>query len=474
MSDICYSLEQILCPEQRGLLSLVGAGGKTSLLFHLAHQLARSGKRVLTTTTTKIFVPTPDQSQTLLIDADPAAILLQASTRLQTTNHITAAAHCIVNGKLHGFAPEAIRAFRESGLFDWILVEADGAASRPLKAPAGHEPVIPPDTTLLVAVAGLEVIGQRLSEELVFRSALAAPLMGLAVGEIITESALARLFAHPSGCFKEAPPLARRFIFLNKADSPERCECGSRIAEHLRQLESPPAEAMIVGQALNGVKVHAVHQLFNGVVMSRVPRVTGIVLAAGRGRRMGQTKQLLPFQGQTILECVVDNALASKLHRIIVVLGYQADAVEPLMEGRDVTVAVNPSFENGQSSSLKSGLQAVTDEADAVLFLLGDQPLVTTGTINHILSAYGTSPASPIVAPSFEGKRGNPVLFSRETFYRIESLSGDCGARPLFQEYSERILQVPVEDPCIHFDLDTEEDYRQLLQWERRQTEDCN
>ena len=197
--------------------------------------------------------------------------------------------------------------------------------------------------------------------------------------------------------------------------------------------------------------------------MSRVPCVTGIILAAGKGSRMGQTKQLLPFRGQTILECVVDSALASKLQRVIVVLGYQADALEPLMAGRDVTVVVNRSFENGQSSSLKTGLQAVTDEADAVLFLLGDQPLVTETTINLILNAYETSPVSPVVVPVYHGKRGNPVLFSRETFSRIASLSGDNGARPLFQEYSGRILQVPVDDPCILLDIDTEENYQHLL-----------
>lgn len=259
MTDCRYQLERILCPEPRGVLSLVGAGGKTSLLFHLAHALARFGKRVLTTTTTKIFAPTPEQSQSILVDDDPAAILLQASGCLHSTNHITAAMLTLDNGKLQGFAPEAISIFQESGLFDWILVEADGAARRPLKAPARHEPVIPPDTTVLVAVAGLEVIGQPLSEEMVFRSTLAGPLMELDVGEIITESALARLLAHSLGSFKCAPPLARRFIFLNKADSPERCDCAARVAENLRQLENPPAETLIVGQALNGVTVHAVH-----------------------------------------------------------------------------------------------------------------------------------------------------------------------------------------------------------------------
>ena len=197
--------------------------------------------------------------------------------------------------------------------------------------------------------------------------------------------------------------------------------------------------------------------------MIRLPGVTGIVLAAGKGSRMGRTKQLLPFRGQTILECVVDSALASSLQRVIVVLGHQAEVMEPLLRGRDVTVVFNPLYDSGQSSSLKAGLREVTEETGAVLFLLGDQPLVTTGTINRILSAYETAPTSPIVMPVFEGKRGNPVLFSRATFPRLETLSVDCGARPLFEEYAGNILLVPVTDPFIHFDIDTEEDYRRLL-----------
>lgn len=255
-------IEKILLLEPQGVLSLTGGGGKTNLMFHLARQLVQSGKKVLTTTTTKIFVPTAEQSETVLVAADPAMILQQASSYPNATRHITAAAALLADaGKLKGFAPEAIRTFAESGLFDWILVEADGAARRPLKAHAGHEPVIPPTTTVLLAVAGLEVLGEPLSEELVFRSELAGKLMGLAEGETITESALARLLAHPLGPFKGAPPQARRFIFLNKADDPKRREGGDRIAEQLRQMARHLAEALIVGQALDGVCIHAVHPL---------------------------------------------------------------------------------------------------------------------------------------------------------------------------------------------------------------------
>lgn len=202
--------------------------------------------------------------------------------------------------------------------------------------------------------------------------------------------------------------------------------------------------------------------------MSPLSQVTGIVLAAGKSSRMGRTKQLLPFRGQTVLECVVDNALASRLQRVIVVLGYQADVVGPLLKGRDVTVVFNPLYESGQSSSLNAGLRAVTEEAEGVLFLLGDQPLVTPQTINRILNAYKASPATPIVLPVYEGKRGNPVLFSRATFPRLETLNEDHGARPLFEEYAGHIVTVPVADSSIHFDVDTEEDYQRLLLLENR------
>ncbi|MBI2355065.1 MAG: molybdenum cofactor cytidylyltransferase [Deltaproteobacteria bacterium] len=194
----------------------------------------------------------------------------------------------------------------------------------------------------------------------------------------------------------------------------------------------------------------------------RVRGVAGIVLAAGEGSRMGRTKQLLPFRDRTMLECVVDSALASSLQRVIVVLGHQADAIEPLLKDREVTIALNPIYGKGQSTSLKAGLRALTEETEAALFLLGDQPLISTATINLILAAYEACP-SPIVQPVFAGKRGNPVLFSRETFSRIEALNEDRGARSLFDEYAGRILTVPVSDPSIHLDVDTEEDYRRLL-----------
>ncbi len=255
-------IEDILCRADRGVLSLTGSGGKTSIMFYLARQLAGAGKRVMSTTTTKIFYPSPVHSKTVLIDSDPGEIIKQAFALGDAAYHITAAAaHNADTGKLHGFPPGAVSLFLNSGIFDWILVEADGAAQRPVKAPAGHEPVIPPETGVHVAVAGLDAIGHPLSEELVFRSEIAGLLMGLTPGETVTAAAIARLLAHRFGAFKGAPPLAQRFIFLNKADTPELRACAATIADILDQKYPGTAEALITGQALDGVQVHSVHRL---------------------------------------------------------------------------------------------------------------------------------------------------------------------------------------------------------------------
>ena len=195
--------------------------------------------------------------------------------------------------------------------------------------------------------------------------------------------------------------------------------------------------------------------------MSGGPQVTGIVLAAGEGTRLGGGKQLLPFAGKTLLECVVDTALASSLQQLVVVLGHRAGELRSLLAGRDLLLVDNPRYRQGQSTSLQAGLQAVPTQSEAALFLLGDQPLLAPGTIDRLLAAYAATP-SPIVLPVYAGRRGNPVLFSRETFPELSALRGDSGARTLFATYAGRLLRVPVNDPGILLDVDTREDYRRL------------
>lgn len=260
MSAALQPLACILPAAARGVVSIVGAGGKTSLMFHLARLLSEAGQKVLTTTTTKIYVPTPDQSTTVWVADDPQAILSQATAGPGQPSHLTAAAARIdAEGKLKGFAPDAIDLFAASGLFDWILVEADGAARRPLKAPGDHEPVIPAGSTVVIAVVGLDALDSPLSEAGVFRADLAAARMGLQLGADITPGALCRLINHPLGLFKDTPNAALRVLFLNKTDTPARRAVAAAITTELANQLLPAADILVAGQALESLLIHAAY-----------------------------------------------------------------------------------------------------------------------------------------------------------------------------------------------------------------------
>jgi molybdenum cofactor cytidylyltransferase len=200
-------------------------------------------------------------------------------------------------------------------------------------------------------------------------------------------------------------------------------------------------------------------------------KVSGIVLAAGSATRMGKTKQLLPFGKTNILGQVIQNACQSKLHEIIVVLGHEADKIQKTIDLSGIRTVFNKDYQMGQSTSLIAGLEAISSDCDGAIFLLGDQPLVTSAIINRLFQSFETSKSSSssnasrssIVIPYFHGQRGNPVIIARSLFYRIKSLSGDTGPRVLFDEFKDVILKVSISDEAILIDVDTKEDYERLV-----------
>ena len=255
-------LRDALMLEGEGVVSLVGAGGKTSLMFRLARELELAGEPVLTTTTTKIYEPATEQSSNLIISEDLPAMLEKARGMLNYYPHVTAAAARLPEqGKLRGYEPEIINHIWKSRLFRWIIVEADGAAGRPLKVPADHEPVIPACTSQLVGMIGLNCAGQRLSQQWVFRLKQFIQLSGLIEGSTISESAVVSVLEHKNGIFKNAPAQSKRIAFLNQADSARKLDAGRNIIRSLikRQI-TRPARA-IIGQILFDPPVLEVYDL---------------------------------------------------------------------------------------------------------------------------------------------------------------------------------------------------------------------
>jgi molybdenum cofactor cytidylyltransferase len=188
------------------------------------------------------------------------------------------------------------------------------------------------------------------------------------------------------------------------------------------------------------------------------PRVAAIVLAAGRASRMGSNKLLAELDGAPIVRRTVEAVLASRARPVVVVTGHEADAVRGALAGLDVTFVHNPSYAEGMSTSLRAGI-AAAGAVDAALVCLGDMPRLTARAIDAVIAAHRddetNDPSETIVVPTFDRKRGNPVLWPRRYFAEIAALTGDVGARALIDRHAEHVAFVPLDDPAILIDVDT-------------------
>jgi molybdenum cofactor cytidylyltransferase len=183
--------------------------------------------------------------------------------------------------------------------------------------------------------------------------------------------------------------------------------------------------------------------------------ITGLVLAAGLSKRMGEPKQNLLLAGKPILDWSTEAFLSSRVDDVIVIVNISGLRRHGI--GRRLSYVVNPDPSRGLSSSLKLGVRSVRRGSEAVVVGLGDKPLVLPETINALVSTYRRTGAR-IVVPVCGGKRGNPVLFQRSMFGPILELSGDVGAREVMSKHEDEVLEVPVEDRGILLDIDTPSD----------------
>lgn len=182
--------------------------------------------------------------------------------------------------------------------------------------------------------------------------------------------------------------------------------------------------------------------------------IAAIVLAAGRASRMGSNKLVAELDGEPIVRRTVRAVLASRARPVIVVTGHEADAVRSALAGLDVIFVHNPDFADGMSTSLRAGV-AAAGAVDGALICLGDMPRLEAAHFETVLDAYRAGSPEDIVVPTFDRKRGNPVLWPRAYFAEIAALSGDVGARALLDRHAENVRLVAIDDSAILVDVDT-------------------
>jgi probable selenium-dependent hydroxylase accessory protein YqeC len=250
------TLAEALGIRRGDVVAFIGGGGKTTAMYRAASDLAARGLKVIVTTTTKIFPPDrPDIALVLAGDA-PEALASRVAAALAQGRVVAVARNVLPDGKLEGLAPEAVADLSRAPEVAAVLVEADGSARKPFKAPAQHEPVIPPAASLVVVVVGAEALGRPLSADVVHRPELAAMQAGMRLGDTLTPVAVARVLLGRAN-LRGRPAGARLAALITQVRTPAARAAAGGLAHHLRsggaspvvlaELVAEPAFIAVVG-----------------------------------------------------------------------------------------------------------------------------------------------------------------------------------------------------------------------------------
>jgi molybdenum cofactor cytidylyltransferase len=426
--------------------AFVGAGGKSALMGRVAAELGAELPVVLSTTT-RIALHQRQLATDHLILQDKVELpalrpFLESPGTILLTGRVAPG-----EPKWLGLDPSILELVRKlvSQAGGVLLVEADGARGKSIKAPAEHEPVIPAFSDLVVLVAAIDVVGQPIRSPLVHRPQRVAALLGGEDGTLLTPTAIGQLMTSPEGGLQSVPRAAEVRAALNKVESASGDADARQIAAQV--LKESRVRAAVLASALGTQPVRAV-----------IGRVPGIVLAAGGSSRMRQSKQLIHWKGRPLVWHAVNTARRAGLNPVVVVVPPEATGIRQALSDQPVVFLENPDWANGQSTSVLTGLRAVERVAEAVVFLLCDTPFVTPEVIQALIAEHQQT-LTPIVAPRINDHWANPVLFDRVTFEAFSTLTGDRGGRVLFERF--RMAGIAA-DPRIGLDVDTAADLRRL------------
>lgn len=438
IAEMIRSLAQALRADASACIAFVGAGGKTTAMFQLAREL---NTPVIVTATSHLGAWQVELSDHHIIAESPASLEV-LEHGIQDVILVTGK---LSNDRTTPVGDEVLSWLQQFCIYHSmpLLIEADGSRQRPLKAWAEHEPPIPAFVKQVVQVVGMAAIGKPLSDEFVYRPELFSKLCGKKTGEIVTGTDVLQVLTHREGGLKNIPATASTAILLNQADTAELQSSAHRLVPGL--LSSYDS---VIISSLKDKQFFAVHE-----------PVAGIVLAAGESTRYGQPKQLLDWHGQSFVHAVAATALEAGLSPVIIVTGASREQIEVVVEDLDVISVHNPEWKSGQASSIRAGIRAAKD-VGSVIFLLADQPQITTSILRALMEKHAEGLYS-IVAPLVLEQRANPVLFDRNTFMDLLSIEGDTGGRAIFHKH--RVEYLPWHDDRLLLDIDTPEMYQRLI-----------
>ncbi len=444
-------LREIMGLGEREIVSFYGAGGKTTFLLRLAEELSRENKKVILTTTTKIF---PQQQFPEIITSDMDAAREKLRLLLERENVAVLGSALLPNGKIDGLDTSLIGELFAEGLAPYILVEADGAARRPIKGYAWHEPVIPPSSTVIVPLLGSDALGLPIAGGYVHRPELLAAQIGALEGEPIGTEQLIRCLAFMLDRGREQAPFARAVPVINKADL-FKDEVQARSVARAFAAFSPSGVSCLLFAAL--ARDFPVRYIWRRPFAE--PFISCAILAAGFSRRMGEDKLALCLGGETILGHAVENARQSGADEVFIVTRPEQEWVVRQFSKMGIRIVPNPYSARGMSTSVQAAISASHPLTQGIIFALGDQPFIAPRVYRSLVKSYKEG-LNLVTYPYYQNKKGNPQLFDRRTWPLLMKLRGDQGGRGIIPQIPDEGIR-GVEMPCsgINMDIDTAEEY---------------
>lgn len=428
------------------VVAFIGAGGKTAALIALGHELAQAGLRVLATTTHHI---SPDELELMPYAVTLDAGMGQLSLALGEHRFVFLYSH-VQDSKVYGPTSSEIPRLLDAIDSDVMLIEADQADGLPFKAPFDAEPYIPPQTTLVVLMASLSVLGKPFDDEHVYNASAIDLRYGFLIGNPVRAPWVAQVLRDSEMGLRGIPPTARVMALLNQTPAKGYMRRRARaIAQNI--LRSPRIQSVALGSVRSSDPIVEVQR-----------HIGAVVLAGGMSKRMGQSKVLLPWgAGRTIIEHIIEQLVLARVPQITVVTGHRAGDVRQVVAASGVDIAHNPQYMTGDMlSSLKVGIRAMPSHIGAALIVLGDQPRIQPKVVTQVLMAYAEG-AGDIIAPSYQMRRGHPLLIANRYWGEILDLPDSGSLRDVLDRHRDRIAYVSVDTDSVLQDVDTPEDYRQ-------------
>ncbi len=442
---------------QRGeVIAFVGAGGKTAALVATGWELAALGWRVLATTTTHIRRDELSLMPFTLPANTPPHEIANA-----LTTHRLVFLHDEADGdRVYGATTQRIQQLLDSVDSDVMLIEADHAAGTDMKAPYENEPSIPQEATLVIPVVGLNVLGQPLDEHHVYNAAAIDKRYGFGIGNRIKSPWVAQVLRDDTLSLKNLPDRARAIALINQVPENGYSRARARLIAQLALRVQAATGASKPTRHLHGIAMGSV-RASNPIYEVQRP-IGAIVLAAGMSTRMGEMKVLLPWlDGRTIIEHIIHQLHLARVDYIVVVTGHQSREVQNQVKPLGVEVAKNEAYKTGEMlSSVKAGLRAMPDHIAAAMIVLGDQPRIQAKTVHMVMGAYAEGQGD-LVAPSYDMRRGHPILIDRRYWQQFLNLPDDAWPREVIKANADKIAYVIVDNDSVLRDVDTPEAYRE-------------